>query len=307
MIEKKELAPVKPPALLSDAMSVEDVVKHLELMREAMKRVMNENEDYRSFGLDEKGKPKKPTLQKSGAEKLCVLFRLSPSFQTKEHYDGQHLTVASCCTLTHINSGKVIAGGNGMCSTKESNYAKRKVGNKYIDNPDLPGLYNTVTKMADKRSLVAAVLFATAASSMFTQDHGDEEEKKEESPDDPKWKKPEKEIEGKSEMKAPAAPAEPPQAKGLTDPKVWVGILADVTPMTSGPVKFLKITGADGFVVCFQQPAENDKANLDIYKMFWADMAKHIDAKEEVEITYTISAKKNNLFLGMKVAEKAVF
>jgi hypothetical protein len=299
--DKKELAQAKPSALLADSMSVDDVVKHMELMREAMKRVMVKNEDYRSFGNDEKGREKKPTLQKPGAEKLCVLFRLAPSFETRECYDGKHLTVSSRCTLSHINSGKIVGSGNGMCSTKENNYAKLKVGGKYIDHPDLPSIYNTVTKMADKRSLVAAVLVATAASSMFTQDMGDDEKPEDHHEEAPKPPAPTKEIEGKSEVK------DPPQSKPITDSKCWVGVLADITPMVKPPnTKFLKITGADGFVVLFQQPNEKAKADLDLYKAIWGDLAKAVDSKEEVEILYGVSAIKNNLFQGWKIAEKSV-
>ncbi len=39
-----------------------------------------------------------------------------------------------------------------------------------VPNPDLADTYNTVLKMANKRGLVAAVLNATAASEIFTQD-----------------------------------------------------------------------------------------------------------------------------------------
>lgn len=39
-----------------------------------------------------------------------------------------------------------------------------------IDNPDLPDLWNTVVKMAEKRARVDAVLAVTGASALFTQD-----------------------------------------------------------------------------------------------------------------------------------------
>jgi hypothetical protein len=45
-----------------------------------------------------------------------------------------------------------------------------------IENPDLPDLWNTVLKMAEKRARVDAVLAVTGASALFTQDaedHGD--------------------------------------------------------------------------------------------------------------------------------------
>lgn len=39
-----------------------------------------------------------------------------------------------------------------------------------VDNPDLPDLWNTVVKMAEKRARIDAVLAVTGASAMFTQD-----------------------------------------------------------------------------------------------------------------------------------------
>ena len=42
-----------------------------------------------------------------------------------------------------------------------------------IDNPDLPDLWNTVVKMAEKRARVDAVLAVTGASALFTQDMED--------------------------------------------------------------------------------------------------------------------------------------
>ena len=43
-----------------------------------------------------------------------------------------------------------------------------------VDNPDKADQFNTILKMANKRSLVAAVLNVTAASDIFTQDLEDE-------------------------------------------------------------------------------------------------------------------------------------
>jgi hypothetical protein len=56
-----------------------------------------------------------------------------------------------------------------------------------IDNPDLPDLWNTVVKMAEKRARVDAVLAVTGASALFTQDIEDQ---------------------------GPAPPAEPPVSNG---------------------------------------------------------------------------------------------
>jgi hypothetical protein len=68
---------------------------------------------------------------------------------------------------------------------KKAEYRKRGFGMKQIDgkwewvrytsegkveNPDIADVYNTVLKMAKKRSLVDATITATAASDIFTQD-----------------------------------------------------------------------------------------------------------------------------------------
>lgn len=305
--DKLALAPAeKPPAMLSDCMSVEDVVKHMDLMKEAMKRVMLKNEDYRSFGVDpETGKEKKPSLQKPGAEKLCVLFRLSPSFETSEVYDGQHLTVKSRCTLSHINTGKIVGSGNGMCSTKEKKYAKRKYQGKYIDNNELPDLYNTVVKMADKRALVAAVLVATAASAMFTQDMG-EDETPEEHPDEKKPTShspaPAKEIEVKAEVKeAPKEPLVVPDAA-----PIWIGRIKTVEACQTpkGTKKYLFLSGEDKTAFIVQQPPESDKAGMDIYLMLKRDLEGYVKDGKELTITYTVSPSTGNkLVCSVKVAE----
>ena len=75
-----------------------------------------------------------------------------------------------------------MGSGEAICSTKEKKYRLRKDGGKIVPNNDLPDLYNTMIKMANKRSLIAATLVVTAASSMFTQDMGEEAEKPEEEP-----------------------------------------------------------------------------------------------------------------------------
>ena len=66
----------------------------------------------------------------------------------------------------------------GGCGTTYANgtdeYAmfveQQKDAGARIINPDLPDQYNTVLKMSEKRSLIAATLMATGASDVFTQD-----------------------------------------------------------------------------------------------------------------------------------------
>ena len=160
----------------------------------------------------------KPTLLKPGAEKLCLLFRLAPSYDvTRREFDGGHIEYEVGCELRHITSTSLIASGLGLCTTMETRYRWRKgshacphcaesaiikgkeefgggwlcwkkkggCGAKFADNsfdmadlkpvenPDLADCYNTVLKMAKKRAMVDAVLTATAASDLFTQDMED--------------------------------------------------------------------------------------------------------------------------------------
>ena len=70
----------------------------------------------------------------------------------------------SRCTLTHIPTGEVWAKNvSASCNNFESKYRSL---NPY-------DVKNTLEKMSEKRSLVAAVLIGTGASDIFTQDLDD--------------------------------------------------------------------------------------------------------------------------------------
>ena len=92
---------------------------------------------------------KKPTLLKPGAENLCRLFSLRPSYE-----------LIYRCTL--VRQGEMVGQGDGSCNSKEKKYEKQQY--KIFD------LTNTVCKIAQKRALVAAVLSSCGASEFFTQD-----------------------------------------------------------------------------------------------------------------------------------------
>ncbi len=125
----------------------------------------------------------KPSLWKPGAEKMCQAFRLKPEFETtsrddpnrtvnwkkwdyknKKEIEGTtrgYIEYDSRCTLIHIPTGEVYAKNvSASCNNFESRYRSL--------NPN--DVKNTLTKMSEKRSLVAAVLIGTAASDIFTQD-----------------------------------------------------------------------------------------------------------------------------------------
>lgn len=83
------------------------------------------------------------------------------------------------CNTPAVIKGKAEYGGGWLCWSKRggcnSKWAdgaeaieSQKTGD--VDNPDLPDLWNTVVKMAEKRARVDAVLAVTGASALFTQD-----------------------------------------------------------------------------------------------------------------------------------------
>ena len=106
---------------------------------------------------------KKPTLLKPGAEKLCRLFSLRPSYELIHFitdFEQPLFFYHYRCTL--VRQGEMVGQGDGNCNSKEKKYEKQKY--RIYD------LSNTVCKIAQKRSLVAAVLSSCGASEFFTQD-----------------------------------------------------------------------------------------------------------------------------------------
>lgn len=83
------------------------------------------------------------------------------------------------CGAEAIIKGREVYGGGWICFAKkggcgakflEKDEAITSQSTARVPNEDVADQYNTVLKMANKRSLVAAVLNATAASDIFTQD-----------------------------------------------------------------------------------------------------------------------------------------
>ena len=196
------------------AMSVQQVLGQVALIQQIMAAAMQDGEHYGRIP----GCGDKPTLLKPGAEKLCLTFRLAPTYELDERQmDRAHREYRVQCTLSSILTGAFLGQGVGTCSTMEAKYRFRQGAAEPTDNPvpraywDLRGEdpaksqeliggkgftvkkvdgkgwmiakggekvendnpadnYNTVLKMAKKRALVDAVLTATAASDIFTQD-----------------------------------------------------------------------------------------------------------------------------------------
>lgn len=86
------------------------------------------------------------------------------------------------CSKPTIIKGKAEYGGGWICFSKKGGCgAKFSSGDRSIEgqdvgrceNPDIADQWNTILKMAKKRSLVDAAITATAASDLFTQDLDD--------------------------------------------------------------------------------------------------------------------------------------
>ncbi len=125
MTEQKALQTSEPRdiANLEDsAMTIEGVIRQVNLIQEVMSRVMKDGEHYGVIpGTD------KPTLYKPGAEKICTTFRLAPSYEIKRtDMANGHREYEIISTLTHIPSGQIFGQGVGSCSTMESKYRFRK-------------------------------------------------------------------------------------------------------------------------------------------------------------------------------------
>lgn len=150
----------------------------------------------------------KPTLLKPGSEKLCLWFNLEPEaeYRTKTEIHqsikfGEVISVTARAVYRD-KTGRVRGVYEANCNTAEDKYQH---GGKWIPQWELPddfdfgskmvevktvpkkaggtfkkyrlkdsanpwNFYNTVMKMAQKRSDVGALLMATATSGIFSQD-----------------------------------------------------------------------------------------------------------------------------------------
>lgn len=121
--EPRSTAIVARPATLEIAPQADasQLVARLSTIRDAMQTAMVEDVDYGKIpGTD------KPTLYKPGAEKLAVLFQLDVQYENEERWNDDHLTVFSHATVFHQPTGLRLGAGEGVCSTREKKYGKRK-------------------------------------------------------------------------------------------------------------------------------------------------------------------------------------
>ncbi len=170
---------VTPPPAPPSAMppfGLSEIRKRTQAVQEVMRGVMKEGTHFGTIP----GTPK-PSLWKAGAEVLCMTFRLAPILDS--HVVGDDLDsewpytlakrdgsivqgtcmgffeVEATCTV-HGPQGEVLSRCSARCNNREAKYRSLS----------LFEIRNTVLKMAEKRAFVSAVLMATAASDIFTQD-----------------------------------------------------------------------------------------------------------------------------------------
>ena len=112
----------------------------------------------------------KPSLLKGGAERLAFVFgfRVSCEIINRiENFDpatpANSFVQYESKVSVYNRDGAVVSEGYGSCNSAESKFLKQPFANRV----------NTVLKMSKKRAYVDAILTATCASSVFTQDMED--------------------------------------------------------------------------------------------------------------------------------------
>jgi hypothetical protein len=116
------VVPAAPTLAVTPQVEAKELVERLAVIREAMDTAMIRDVDYGVIpGTD------KPTLYKPGSEKLGVLFQLDVQLTNEKTWGpGEHLTVISHATVFHAPTGARLGYGEGICSTREKKYGKRK-------------------------------------------------------------------------------------------------------------------------------------------------------------------------------------
>ncbi|NQU13349.1 MAG: hypothetical protein HQ561_04335 [Desulfobacteraceae bacterium] len=129
------------------AMSVDGLLKQVDLIQKVMHGVMKEDEHYGTIPGT-----KKPSLYKPGAEKLCLTFRLDPEYEIiREVREKDFIAYTVKCVLVHIPSVQRIANGIGSCNTRETKYRWRFI-DELSDKP-VPSTYWDARKANNNKEM----------------------------------------------------------------------------------------------------------------------------------------------------------
>lgn len=105
-----------------ERLSVQDLLKQVEVIQEVQKLAMIDGEHYGVIPGT-----KKPTLLKGGAEKLCLLFRMDPEYEVETQIQEEaFISYKIRCTLFHITTGNRLSSGLGSCNSRENKYRWRQ-------------------------------------------------------------------------------------------------------------------------------------------------------------------------------------
>lgn len=140
------------------AISLNEAKDRLLMLQSFVKEMMIVNVDYGFIP-----NCTKPSLFKSGAEKLCDIFGFSKKIEVinrVENWEKSLFHYEIKATLINKKTGLVEAEGIGSCNNRERKYKTQ----------DGYSIINTILKMAKKRAFIDAVLSATRSSGLFTQD-----------------------------------------------------------------------------------------------------------------------------------------
>jgi hypothetical protein len=173
----------------SRSLTAADVRAQVNLMQDVMAEVMRDGTHYGTIPGT-----KSKSLYKAGAEKLMATFRLAGDPEVTDLSKDGEIAYRVKVRLSTAN-GQFIGAGIGECSSSEEKYSWRLAvcEDEYDDTPENrrrvkyskwqgkvekkkqvrtnpADVANTILKMAKKRAQVDAVITATAASDIFTQD-----------------------------------------------------------------------------------------------------------------------------------------
>lgn len=123
IVEPKSLTHTQSlvPAV-SEERSVEEVLAQMEKVQQLMRSALTKDEHYGVIPGT-----KKPSLLQPGAQKLCFMFRLIPSFRIEacDELENSHREYRIRCQLSHAATGQLVGEGVGSCSTMEAKYRWR--------------------------------------------------------------------------------------------------------------------------------------------------------------------------------------
>lgn len=152
--ENKQIQTVDPS---TEVIDTKGASSKLGAMMEFVKQNLKKGNDYMSIGGG------KPTLMKSGAEKMNILMGYSAEYHKSKEIinpNDKFYYVEVKCMLKNLKTGVKVAECIASCNNQEKS-------RKHMEFHDS---LNTVLKMAEKRAYVGATLNANALSQFYTQD-----------------------------------------------------------------------------------------------------------------------------------------